>query len=86
MQYIVAGTLAEYRDWLQTNNLNPGDHKFVSGVDCLRGISNPHGRFIGSFRQRTDLRDIITQIAISINFGNMTPEFNDLYMESKSIS
>jgi len=82
MLYIVAGTMEEYWNWIRANNLDPMKHKYVSGVDILRGISNPHGRFIGSFRQRTDLKGIIMQIAISNTTGH-TIEFKNLIMEAK---
>jgi hypothetical protein len=39
-------------------------------VDRLRGIRNPHGVFIGSWRQRYDLHDICVQLNLSHDFQN----------------
>ena len=83
MMYIVAGTRAEYQHWLRTNALNPAEHKYVSDIDMLRGVSNIHGRFIGSFRNRTDLPAIIMQIAVSNTTGH-TMEFKNLIMEAEN--
>jgi hypothetical protein len=40
------------------------------GVAMLRGIRNPHGVFIGTWRDRKDLHDICIQLNLSHNFRN----------------
>jgi hypothetical protein len=39
-------------------------------VDKLRGVRNPHGVFIGTWRERKDLHDICIQLNLSHNFHN----------------
>jgi hypothetical protein len=39
-------------------------------VNRLRGIRNPHGVFIGSWRQRKDLHDICVQLNVCHDFQN----------------
>jgi hypothetical protein len=50
--YIIAGNHAEYIDWLNRKILSPSAHVYVSGPDTIRGIRNPHGRFIGTWYKR----------------------------------
>jgi hypothetical protein len=39
-------------------------------VDKLRGTRNPHGVFIGTWRDRKDLHDICIQLNLSHDFQN----------------
>jgi hypothetical protein len=39
-------------------------------VDKLRGLRNPHGVFIGTWRERKDLHDICIQLNLSHDFQN----------------
>jgi len=38
------------------------DYIIVSSVTQLRGIRNPHGMFVGTWRERDDLREIVTAL------------------------
>jgi len=67
--FIVAGTHAEYKDWLRQNRSrfpanNINDFIWVHGSDVFRGSANPHGFFIGTFRSRPDLYDIVQTIIL----------------------
>jgi hypothetical protein len=68
--FIISGTGYEARIWVENNShkypdMQHQDFVFVSGVDTLRGVSNPSGIFTGSFRQRQDIEEIIKHIYIS---------------------
>ncbi len=39
----------------------------VKSLDVLRGYANPSGYFIGSWRNRTDLKEIFQQLIIATN-------------------
>jgi hypothetical protein len=67
--FIVAGTYAEYKDWLRQNRSrfpanNINDFIWVHGSDVFRGSANPHGFFVGTFRSRADLYDIVQTIIL----------------------
>ena len=76
--FIVAGTHAEYKDWLSENRSrfpanNINDFIWVHSSDVFRGYANPHGFFIGTFRSRDDLYDIVqTIIMCSHGLSNQT--------------
>lgn len=65
--YIIAGTKKEFDDWVlnslerypQTNFI------FVAFPDMLRGLSNPEGLCIGTWRDRKDIYDILQFLHIA---------------------
>lgn len=72
--YIVAGNLKEATDFRRQKieqMLNDGHTSLtlshfiiVDRVDQLSGLSEVHGFFYGSFREREDIRDIVRRIRI----------------------
>lgn len=58
--------LTERWDFAQKENIvftgSMSDYVYVSGVDTLRGHSQVHGVFVGSFRERADIKDIVREI------------------------
>lgn len=72
--YIIAGTHDEYLRWRNNNYpellLNgeiskPTDIMYVSGAETLKGISNPRGRFIGTWYKRSNIEEILFQLQIA---------------------
>ena len=76
--FIVPGTYPEYRTWVNKNHIfypdnNISDFIYVHNSIVFRGYANPHGFFIGTFRSRADLYDIVqTIIMCSNNMSNQT--------------
>jgi hypothetical protein len=74
--FIVAGNHAEYKNWFWKNRSrfpdnNISDFIYVQSSIVLRGYANPHGFFIGTFRYRADLHEIVqTIIMCSHNMSN----------------
>ena len=65
--FIVAGTLAEFRTWVQLNRGRFAyntlyDFIYVDRPMVFLGHTNPHGFFVGTFRQRPDLFEIVQTI------------------------
>ena len=73
--FIVAGTHAEYQRWVMSNvfRFPPStDFMWVQGSVVFRGYTNPHGFFVGTFRSRADLYEIVTTIIMCSH--NMTKQ------------
>ena len=73
--FIVAGTHVEYKDWVMSNVFRfpqATDFMWVHGSVVFRGYANPHGFFIGTFRSRADLYEIVSTIIICSH--NMTKQ------------
>ncbi len=64
--WVIAGNEHQYHDYVRNKPLN-GDKKYsyVYAPDTLRGFTNPHGVFIGTWRERPDILDILQQLIIS---------------------
>ncbi len=80
MIYVVAGNHEEAYQYInrkleeRIRNGEPvskvDDYSYVRDAMMLRGISNPRGVFIGSWRQRKDIRDIVEQLMLQQDAGN----------------
>ena len=46
------------------------DYTYVRDVNVLRGILNPKGVFIGSWKERKDIKDIVQQLMVSQSHVN----------------
>ena len=67
--FIIAGTSREADLWIKNDcdkrwhdgdtSVSKSDYVYVTNADRLRGYTNPHGRFVGNWRGRPDIVDII---------------------------
>lgn len=71
--FIIAGTHDQYRNWVKRNidriyqsdpsrSISLSNFVYVSRPDVLRGHREVHGYFVGTFRNRPDIRDIVQHI------------------------
>lgn len=88
--YVVAGNYTQFHTfikkkagelWLSGNHEVTLSHfVYVSGVDQLRGISNPTGWFYGTWYERTDIRDILAVLThCCINDGSKLQAIDKMY-------
>ena len=61
---VVAGTYQEYQDYKKRSQLT-GHYQYVANPDMVRGLRDPHGIFIGSFRQRRDIKQIVQNLILA---------------------
>lgn len=65
---VIAGNHDEYQHYVRRRiaadptKLTTRDFAYVYGEDVFRGRSEVHGVFIGSFRNRKDLKEIVFMI------------------------
>lgn len=71
--YIVAGHVSEYTYWVKKNivryyikntSMSLSNFVYVSGPEVFRGLSEVHGYFVGSYKNRGDLGKIKSMIEI----------------------
>jgi hypothetical protein len=75
--YVIAGTFEQARQYIskkRSDYLLSGDppllmpnYLAVTEVRHLKGISRPHGVFIGTWRDRLDIYDIVQTLALAWN-------------------
>ena len=71
--WIVAGRVSEFDEYVRKKRSQyailrqecPYDYRYVSSADSLRGQVVTRGFFVGSWRDRTDIKTIQEAIAIS---------------------
>jgi hypothetical protein len=69
--YVIAGNMKQHRAFVDKKTAEAIDQNkpyynfyYVTGPDALRGVRNPKGYFIGTWRDRADIRNIITQFIV----------------------
>jgi hypothetical protein len=62
--FIVAGTHEQFRTYHREKGLDRR-FRYVSGPEVLRGYSNPQVEFVGTWLDRSDIQEIITQVKVS---------------------
>lgn len=77
--FVIAGHASEAYYWINReieqeaaagNLVNKSDYIYVSDVSKLKGYANPHGRFVGSWKNRQDIILIIEQLLIASHNPN----------------
>lgn len=67
-QYINRKIEERVRNGEEISKIN--DYSYVRDVDTLRGVSNPKGVFIGTWRERKDIKDIVQQLMMTQTHHN----------------
>ena len=80
--YVICGTRQEYNEFIQKKAMelfNQGDTSvslsqfvYVNDSTSLKGYSEPHGWFIGTWRDRSNIHEIIHELRI--HYYNGLPE------------
>ena len=83
--YVIAGTRQEAEYWIfnkhPTNLALIMSYVCVFSADQLRGIRNPHGVFVGTWRNRPNIMDIME--ALMIASTHPSPALGKIYKELK---
>jgi hypothetical protein len=89
--YVIAGTAREATEWMKNNLqkrilngenvIGMSEYAYVTGVDTLRGIRNPHGVFIGSWKERLDIFQIVE--ALMLSSIHVNPALSKIYNDLK---
>jgi hypothetical protein len=89
--YVIAGTAREATEWMKgnlqkrilngENVIGMSEYAYVTGVDTLRGIRNPHGVFIGSWKERMDIFQIVE--ALMLSSIHVNPALSKIYNDLK---
>lgn len=98
--FVIAGTHEQAKDWI-TKDRNKhlengtfrytGDYVIVSNPTVLKGYSDPHGVFIGTWYERPDISEIflLIRVASTISADNkgllFAMETYDRYKSTKTI-
>ena len=83
-KFAIAGNSNQFYDWMRKTNRSHTDWIYVSGPDTLKGISDPHGVFIGTWYERPDMLEVIQTLRHCTRVRNEKLNIiMDLYMQHR---
>ena len=92
--FVIAGTDAQANDWIRRNITDYAqthgawrslsDYITVSDQNKLRGLSEPHGVFVGTWYERSDIRGILTILLQYANGNSGILKALEVYGEYKN--
>ena len=59
---VIAGNYDQANNWMHARQKRTVTHTIVHNVDQLRGRRDPSGVFIGTWRERADIFEILTAL------------------------
>jgi hypothetical protein len=75
--YVIAGTHSQATDWMKNHawkrfdsgdtSVSLSDYVCINGEEQLYGLREVHGFFVGTYRGRKDLREIVHRIRLINN-------------------
>jgi hypothetical protein len=85
--FIIAGNTREALDWFDKtfksgDNFNYADFHVVNNTNSLRGLTDINGIFVGNWKQRPDIKDIIIQLKNIQRNKELPKELLDLFQNS----
>ena len=87
--FVIAGNRSEYMDFvhkkvnelLLPTTVSFSDFVYVDSADNLRGYSNPKGWFVGSWREKKGINEIMVQLSLAKRGHVLRSEFQEILME-----
>lgn len=87
--FVIAGNRSEYMDFvhkkvnelLLSTTVSFSDFVYVDSADNLRGYSNPKGWFVGSWREKKGINEIMVQLSLAKRGHVLGLEFQEILME-----
>jgi hypothetical protein len=71
-KFVIAGNKGEFYDYANKPSVSSRELVYVDTPASLHLNGNPHGVFIGTWKSRTDILDILNALEILWNFQNTT--------------
>lgn len=90
--FVIAGNYEQATHWMKQNikkriaagetTVSYSDYAVRANVDTLRGVANPHGVFVGTWRERKDLDEtFIILLSHTVTSEKSHQTINRLYTE-----
>ena len=81
-QFIIAGNTLEYQNWLRKQiTTDTRQYLYVYSPEVIRGTRDPHGKFIGTYRDRVDIKLIVNALLVSIDRVDINHPVHKLAVE-----
>lgn len=79
MKFVIAGTVQQANDWIQKDIkrreilrevISMNDYRIVHDSSSIRGYKDPHGVFVGTWRERVDIFHIVETLMMQSVYVN----------------
>ena len=78
--YVIAGNRNEYQEYSRSDRRDYlKTYYYVRDVDSLRGVRNPDGVFIGSFKNRPDIKELLAYMLVVMDNPNKIKVIRNIY-------
>jgi hypothetical protein len=79
--YIIAGNRNEFAEYVHRKvsemDIAASTYRYVVDINSIRGLINPVGAFIGTWKERKDIVEIVAYLRSATNNGN--PSLDRIY-------
>lgn len=89
--FVIAGSYFQAEEWIKSNlekrsnsgvtTLSRSEYVYVSNASDIRGYHNPHGVFIGTWKERHDIREIVQALMVQSDLP--IPKLREIWGEVK---
>ena len=88
--FVISGDHYQYIDfvkqkvsegWPNDTSLSMSNFRYVDHPDKLRGFANPRGYFVGTWKERKDIKDIVSVLAYSYTTEKMHDNLTKIIYE-----
>jgi hypothetical protein len=63
-QFVICGNSKEYHDYIRMNNKSPREYVYLHDTGQFYGMSEVHGVFVGTYRERPDIEAVVRTIRL----------------------
>jgi hypothetical protein len=83
---VIAGTEHEANYWIlqkypRNTSLSMSDYSIVHNQDQLRGMRDPKGVFVGTWKQRKDIFEILNMLLVNMTIPSKHKIIQDLLVQ-----
>jgi hypothetical protein len=83
---VIAGTIHEANYWIIQDypfntSLSMSDYSIVHNADQLRGMRDPKGVFVGTWKQRKDIFEILNMLLVNMTEPSKHKIIQDLLVQ-----
>lgn len=82
MKFVIAGNKQEYDVFIRKYGLSPNQHKYVWDPISVRGAVDPTGFFVGTWKARADIQEVLETMWLCMRTPN--PAFERILAEYRS--
>lgn len=77
--YVTAGTRKEYEEYIRTQSDYKKTYYYLRDKEYLRGVRNPDGIFIGSWKNRSDIKELLEHLLVVMDNPIKQKVIRDIY-------